>query len=148
MTMKTSIKNEFAFFITSLYRVYSIASLNLPNERVFSLKLPNSSRQHPNFKKERKIPRQFFRFFFFKFAPCINLCIRKFHIADVEKKACCRKKAVVLLIKPIAFEVLVFFVVVVWHFTHYETEVKSIVKTTTRKPLQKKQLFSVSTHFV
>ena len=54
----------------------------------------------------------------------------------------------VLLIKPLAFDVLAFFVVVVWHFTPDETEVKSIVKTTTTKRLQKKQLFSVNTHFV
>ena len=110
--------------------------------------LPNSLRQHPNYKKEGKFLVSFSGLFFFQVRVRINLRIRKFHIADVEKKAFCRKKAVVLLIKPIAFDAFAFFVFVVWHFTPDETEVTSTVKTTTTKPLQKKQLFSVSTHFV
>ena len=53
------------------------------------------------------------------------------------KKCVAGTKLLFLLIKPIAFDVLVFFVVVVWHFIHDETEVKSILKTTTTKLLQK-----------
>ena len=64
MAMKTSIKNEFAFFKTSLYRVYFIASLNLSNEGVFPLVLPNSLRQHPHFKRRRKFLISFSGFFF------------------------------------------------------------------------------------
>ena len=109
--METSIKNEFAFFITSLYRVYFIASLNLSNEGVFPLMLPNSVRQHPNFKKERKMPRQFFRVFFSSWRPHKSSHKKVPHRR--RRKAFCRKKAVVLLIKPIAFDVLAFFVVVV-----------------------------------
>ena len=66
-----------------LDRVYFLASLNLSNEGVFRLMLPTSLRQHPHFKREWKFLVSFSGYFF-KFAPCINLRIRKFHIADVQ----------------------------------------------------------------